>query len=644
MKLCKSWLKKSISLLVVLMMMISILAPSFVFASEGTGEIIEENETPMEGLEEENLEETEEPLTSTPIEEMEIKEEESTPSPIDEEKSLEETSEVKAIKEQETVSLFSENSTEDNEEPSTPSLEEALKKTVDYYKANPPQSPSGAWETYVGLWGAGENLNNTPWPEQAWVSTDPDLKANTTSNDYIYYGYSLLALGKDPSTIWGRNLFAELSTQQNDSGLFSTPGKHIFAMLLLDAGEKLGADVGMWNQENKEKALNSLLSQQKSDGTFSPFSKPDYVGWALIVLSQYRDYPRVNASIDKALAYLHSIQDDNGSFPDTGGWGAGENANSQACVIQGLVAVGEDLLSPQSPWIKNGNTALDALLAFQKEDGSFKWSKQSDGAIGMSTKQALVALVDLQSGESTWNRIGKEMYLPSVGEKDVEELIAQINAFPSLSSLSLKDKVQVMGAYNRYLQLPEYYQNQVTNKDILLASREKIVKTENLIQSIEEAIWNLPGDIEDITLEHKEAILAIMKDYESLSPEDREYVQHYAEVLDAKNKIDELEEQKAKEEEKKDQEDQEDTEIPKTEGKNPSPENPKPQDKGEIEESENKSPILAGSDNNQGNTKGNNPKTGDQYLFLPLLLFISSLGTTSYLVFQKKNALSQDRH
>src|SRR5699024_7592011 len=107
------------------------------------------------------------------------------------------------------------------------------------------------------------------------------------------------------------------------------------------------------------------------------------------------------------------------------------------------------------------------------------------------------------------------------------------------------------------------------------------------------------GDIEVITLEHKEAILAIMKDYESLSPEDREYVQHYAEVLDAKNKIDELEEQKAKEEEKKDQEDQEDTEIPKTEDKNPSSKNPNPQDKGEIEESENKSPILTGSDNNQ---------------------------------------------
>ena len=43
---------------------------------------------------------------------------------------------------------------EEGQEQVTP--QEALSKLVDYYKANQPSTPTGDWEAFVGLWGAGK--------------------------------------------------------------------------------------------------------------------------------------------------------------------------------------------------------------------------------------------------------------------------------------------------------------------------------------------------------------------------------------------------------------------------------------------------------------------------------------------------------
>jgi len=279
---------------------------------------------------------------------------------------------------------------------------EALSKVVDYYKASPPSAPS-AWEAFVGLWGAGEDLSASPWPDYGWKTIDPGFGEQTSGNDHIYHIFSLLATGKNPAKAFetNRNLFAELASQQNqETGSFGNIGKDIFAIIALDDGTELGVDVGAWNEENRSKAVASLLKQQNENGSFGPFSQIDYTGWSLIVLSKSKDTHA--EAINKAKQYLKSMQQDSGGFGGSGMWDA-ENCSSIACAIQGLIAIGEDISSVDGPWSKNGKTPIDALLSYQREDGSFKWQHEGTGS---ATNQAIVSLADIVNGQSTWYKLG----------------------------------------------------------------------------------------------------------------------------------------------------------------------------------------------------------------------------------------------
>ena len=212
-------------------------------------------------------------------------------------------------------------------------VEEALNKVLQYYKDNPPSNPDSDWESFVGLWGAGVNLDPNKYD---W---NPMFEKTIISNEHIRYIFSLLPIGVDPTSFIDRNLFQELlahpmeveakwgSTYKN---AFGTIGKHIFAIQALDIGEALGLDVGNWNADSKDDAIEWLLNQQDSEGAFGQLNKLDHTGWALIVLSQYREQQRVQKAIDKALEYIKSKQNDKGSFVDTDMWGTGENSNTNA--------------------------------------------------------------------------------------------------------------------------------------------------------------------------------------------------------------------------------------------------------------------------------------------------------------------------
>lgn len=276
--------------------------------------------------------------------------------------------------------------------------EDALAKLVSHYLEHPPMNPSGDWETFVGLWGAGEDLSAPPWPSYQWKTQD-------LGYDHIHYIFSLLATGENPAKAFEteRNLFAELASRQNqDNGSFGDLGKHIFAIIALDVGTELGVDVGAWDEETRSKAVDYLLSQQNNDGSFGPYSQIDYTGWALIALSKSKDTHAV--AINKAKQYLKSMQQDSGGFGGTG-WDA-ENCISIACAIQGLIAIGEDISSADGPWGKNGKTPIDALLSYQIEEGSFKWQHDDSEGNPWATKQAVVALADIVNEQSTWYKLG----------------------------------------------------------------------------------------------------------------------------------------------------------------------------------------------------------------------------------------------
>jgi cobalamin biosynthesis Mg chelatase CobN len=96
-------------------------------------------------------------------------------------------------------------------------------------------------------------------------------------------------------------------------------------------------------------------------------------------------------SIEAGLDFLQSAQ------LDSGGWEyaseLGENANSTAMVVLALTFLGQDQVSEDNRWLKDGVSPIEALLAWQGESGAF----QADFGEGpfddfFSTVQSLPAL------------------------------------------------------------------------------------------------------------------------------------------------------------------------------------------------------------------------------------------------------------
>ncbi len=202
-------------------------------------------------------------------------------------------------------------------------IDEAIAKTVSWYQEN--HNPPGSWEGMPALWGAGEDLNAAPWEAtQDWREVEPGFAADASGNDHIHYIFRLLSVEKNPADIWeGRNLFAELAAQQGDNGSFGTQiGRHIWAIVVLDIGRELGVDVGSWDEESQQDAVNNLITQQNSDGSFASFSQLDHTGWSLTALSNYQGDEPVDQAISDALVYLKGRQKDNAGFdPPDGSWG-----------------------------------------------------------------------------------------------------------------------------------------------------------------------------------------------------------------------------------------------------------------------------------------------------------------------------------
>ncbi len=294
-------------------------------------------------------------------------------------------------------------------------LKEAIQKTVNWYSKNRNLPEQEWWEAYTALWGAGEDLNDAgKWKTaQYWRNKGPDsLDPGHPGNEHIRYGFMLLSVKQDPTDVWGgRNLLAELAAQQEDNGSFGQIGRHIWAMELLNIGRELGLDIGSWaDQSTRHRAVSWLLNEQNENGSFGRFSELDFTGWTLITLSYSRNYDGASEAINDALNYLEKRQhEDLGTANFSGGDWTDYNANSQAAVISGLIALGEDLVSANSRWVRNGETLLDAQLKFQHEAGYFLWTKDNPGDIDMATSQSLIALLDIKHGEYTRHRMAREL-------------------------------------------------------------------------------------------------------------------------------------------------------------------------------------------------------------------------------------------
>lgn len=184
----------------------------------------------------------------------------------------------------------------------------------------------------------------------------------------------------------------------------------VWALIALDS---MRYDVPMNTTVTRTLLMEQILEGQNEDGGFAlsgTESDPDVTAMVLQALALYTGdnagyavandemvsmspylMEEVQAAIEKALAYLSSIQQSNGDFL---AWGT----SSCETVCQTIIALCSLGINPleDERFIKEGNTLVDALMSYQLEDGGFAHSlAASTMADSMTGGQVLCALTAL---------------------------------------------------------------------------------------------------------------------------------------------------------------------------------------------------------------------------------------------------------
>ncbi|MBQ8582616.1 MAG: DUF4430 domain-containing protein [Ruminococcus sp.] len=139
--------------------------------------------------------------------------------------------------------------------------------------------------------------------------------------------------------------------------------------------------------------VDMLLSMQLADGGWSLFGQygdADVTAMTVQAMAPYISRNTVKSAIEKALRFLSEKQLPDGGFSSMGK----ANSESAAQVIITLSALNIDCLT-DSRFIKNGCSALDAMLKYRLSDGSF-CHDESGVFSEISTVQALCALTAYQ--------------------------------------------------------------------------------------------------------------------------------------------------------------------------------------------------------------------------------------------------------
>ena len=196
---------------------------------------------------------------------------------------------------------------------------------------------------------------------------------------------ALTAIGKDVTNVAGHDLLKGLNSMEyiQKQGINGP----IWALIAFDSGNYPvpAGDV------SREKLIEVILEAQLDDGGWAlsgERSDPDMTGMAIQALAPYMDSnAEVKKAVEAAVWTLSKIQNDNGSFTSVDG----PNSESIAQVIVALAALGIDA-DTDARFVKNGISALDALLTYYIPGGGFR--HVLDGNLdGMATEQAYYALV-----------------------------------------------------------------------------------------------------------------------------------------------------------------------------------------------------------------------------------------------------------
>lgn len=207
---------------------------------------------------------------------------------------------------------------------------------------------------------------------------------------------ALSALGKDARDVAGYDLTQPLGDY--DKTVWQGLNGPVWALIALDsAGYPMPGNPQAQTQATRQMYVDCILSRQLDNGGWSltggtardsrgGAADADLTGMALQALAKYRDQPEAAQAVERALAYLSAVQDDAGGF-------SGQGADNVESIVQAIVALTELGIPLDDPrFVKHDHTLLDALLAYQQPDGSFRHSSGGSDSNLMSSEQGLYAL------------------------------------------------------------------------------------------------------------------------------------------------------------------------------------------------------------------------------------------------------------
>ncbi len=156
---------------------------------------------------------------------------------------------------------------------------------------------------------------------------------------------------------------------------------YVFGLLLLDSGDYASLDA-------KDIVAQILSLEIEGGGWALKGTAPDIdvTAMTLSALAPYQKQAKVKAAVGRALELLSKAQRDGGDFAS---WGT-KNAESTAQVLTALCSLG---IYPEKDgrFIKNGNSVIDGLLLYKKDNGGFSHTGDTN-ASDTASVQAFYAL------------------------------------------------------------------------------------------------------------------------------------------------------------------------------------------------------------------------------------------------------------
>jgi hypothetical protein len=233
-----------------------------------------------------------------------------------------------------------------------------LAEAVAYLKSQ----TSDAWITQA-LVAAGE----TEAPVGHLINVNIEGSFNP-ANDYAKTILALAAAGQNPTTFGEIDYVTKLKSyydgrQMGDATLLNDD---IWSILALASVKKI-------DSAEAAAAKNFLLANQNVDGGwgYAVGSASDSNDTAAAIMALVEAGVAMDdAVITKAVAFLQTLQNDDGGFINDPAWGTASDSGSDAWVICAIYKLGQQPTS----WIKSGNNPLSHLQSLQDgADGGFWW-------------------------------------------------------------------------------------------------------------------------------------------------------------------------------------------------------------------------------------------------------------------------------